>query len=242
MRHGILQYLPDHDDAGRSLSWYGEWLEPQLKLLTDLIRLEQTVMEVDAGVGAHSIALARAVGLDGHLIVYESQPKQKSILIQNIQANRATNVTIMQRSLTGIRASESDRNDAINVPERTLESGQVVDRTETLDDLRLERLDWLKLNESARAGELLEGGRETLWRLRPRIFARVADEAASRSLAEHLKLVGYQCWRTSAPLFNPDNFYRHDQDVFSGRKAHAILAIPEEIDVDVALDGCIEVK
>jgi hypothetical protein len=78
--------------------------------------------------------------------------------------------------------------------------------------------------------------------LRPRIFARVADEAASRSLAEHLKLVGYQCWRTSAPLFNPDNFYRHDQDVFSGRKAHAILAIPEEIDVDVALDGCIEVK
>jgi len=242
MRHGILQYLPDHDDAGRSLSWYGEWLEPQLKLLTDLIRLEQTVMEVDAGVGAHSIALARAVGLDGHLIVYESQPKQKSILIQNIQANRATNVTIMQRSLTGIRASESDRNDAINVPERTLESGQVVDRTETLDDLRLERLDWLKLNESARAGELLEGGRETLWRLRPRIFARVADEAASRSLAEHLKLVGYQCWRTSAPLFNPANFYRHDQDVFSGRKAHAILAIPEEIDVDVALDGCIEVK
>jgi hypothetical protein len=70
----------------------------------------------------------------------------------------------------------------------------------------------------------------------------VADEAASRSLTERLKLVGYQCWRTRTPLFNPDNFYRHDQDVFSGRKADAILAIPEEIDVDVALDGWNEVK
>jgi len=79
-------------------------------------------------------------------------------------------------------------------------------------------------------------------RLRPRIFARVADEAASRVLAERLKLFGYQCWRASNPLFNPDNFYRHDQDVFSGRAAHAILAIPEEIDVDVALDGCVQVK
>lgn len=240
MRHGIYQYLPEDDDVGRSLGWYGEWLEPQLKLLTQLIRLEQTVMEVDAGVGAHSIALARAVGPDGHLIVYESQPKQKSILIQNIQANRAMNVTIMQRSLTGIFASKSDRSAVLDVREDT--GGQIADRTDTLDDLQLERLDWLKLNDVARTMLLLEGGPETLWRLRPRIFARVADEAASRFLAERLKLFGYQCWQTSTPLFNPDNFYRHDQDVFSGREARAILAIPEEIDVDVALDGCVEVK
>jgi hypothetical protein len=198
-------------------------------------------MEVDAGVGAHSIALARAVGPGGHLIVYESRPKQKSILIQNIQANRALNVTIMQRSLTGVRA-EPDRNSTNDEPEHTLKSGQIFDRTETLDDLQLERLDWLELNDAARTTALLEGGRETLWRLRPRIFARVADEAASLTLAGRLKLFGYQCWRTSNPLFNPDNFYRHDQDVFSGRAAPAILAIPEEIDVDVALDGCIEVK
>jgi tetratricopeptide (TPR) repeat protein len=242
MRHGIFQYLPHHDDAGRSLGWYGEWLEPQLKLLIHLIRLEQTVMEVDAGVGAHSIALARAVGPDGHLIVYESQPKQKSILIQNIQANRAMNVTIMQRSLTDKRESKADRSDGFDLPGRTLDSGQAVDCTETLDDLQLERLDWLKLNDAGRTAALLEEGRETLWRLRPRIFARTADETASLSLAGRLKLFGYQCWRTRNPLFNPDNFYRHDQDVFSGRVADAILAIPEEIDVDVALDGCIEVK
>src|SRR6266542_446710 len=161
-------------------------------------------------------------------------------MIQNIQANRAMNVTIMHRSLIGICELTPDRSDASDVPRRTLDSEQIADRTETLDDLQLERLDWLKLNDNARAAEQLEGGRETLWRLRPRIFARVADEAASRLLAESLKLFGYQCWRTSTPLFNPDNFYRHDRDVFSGREARAILAIPEEIDVDVALDGCVE--
>jgi hypothetical protein len=148
----------------------------------------------------------------------------------------------MQRSLTDKRESKPDRSDGFDLPGRTLDSGQAVDCTETLDDLQLERLDWLKLNDAGRTAALLEGGRETLWRLRPRIFARTADEAASLSLAGRLKLFGYQCWRTSNPLFNPDNFYRHDQDVFSGRVADAILAIPEEIDVDVALDGCIEVK
>jgi hypothetical protein len=42
-------------------------------------------------------------------------------------------------------------------------------------------------------------------------------------------------------LFNPQNFNRRDADIFSGRSAIALLAIPEEIDVDVALHGCVEI-
>jgi len=241
MRHGIFQYLPDDYDVGPSLGWYGEWLEPELRLLTGLIRVGQTALEVDADVGAHSVALGRAVGSDGHLILYESRAKQKNILTQNIRANGLANVTIMCRSLVGIRAPELQQADVGDVAKRADASAQIGDRTETLDDLQLERLDWLKLNDGGSPAELLEGGQDTLWRLRPRIFVRTTDEAADRSLAERLKMFGYQCWRMSTPLFNADNFYRNDQDVFSGREAHAILAIPEEIDVDVALDGCVAV-
>ena len=41
-------------------------------------------------------------------------------------------------------------------------------------------------------------------------------------------------------LYNPQNLYRHDQDVFGGRAVMGLLAIPEEVEVDIALDGCVE--
>ena len=43
-------------------------------------------------------------------------------------------------------------------------------------------------------------------------------------------------------LFNPENFNRRDTDIFAGRTALALLAIPEEIDVDIALDDCVELS
>jgi hypothetical protein len=43
-------------------------------------------------------------------------------------------------------------------------------------------------------------------------------------------------------LFNPANFNRRETDIFSGRTALALLAIPEEIDVDITLDECIGIS
>ena len=66
-------------------------------------------------------------------------------------------------------------------------------------------------------------------------------DALSR-LGERLREFGYRRWRLETPLFNSQNFNRHEVDVFAGRKAWTLLAIPEEIEVDVALDGCVELS
>jgi hypothetical protein len=42
------------------------------------------------------------------------------------------------------------------------------------------------------------------------------------------------------PLFNAQNFNRRDEDIFGGRTELALLAIPEETNVDVSVDGCSE--
>ena len=49
---------------------------------------------------------------------------------------------------------------------------------------------------------------------------------------------GYQCWRMETPLFDPDNFNRRENDVFEGRSALALLALPEETEVANDLPGC----
>jgi hypothetical protein len=228
MHAGILQYLPEEDACNRSLHWYGEWLQPELDLLTRLIRRDQTLLEAGSGVGAHAVPLARALGPGGHLIAYEPRSRELRVLRQNLSANGLRNVTVMTRALVAVR----DESAGPGGPPTS----------ETIDQLRLRRLDWLKITIDSDATDVIAGATDTLWRLRPRLMVSLPTADALNDHANHLREFGYRCWRLETPLFNPENFNRHDLDVFSGRRAWTLLAIPEEIDVDVALDGCVELS
>jgi hypothetical protein len=230
-RVGIVQYLPDEALVGESIAWYGEYLQPQLDLLARLIRPGATVLEVGAGIGMHALFLGKALGADGHLFLYEPRPVVQRILQQNLGANGVSNVTVMRRALGRRSAGDLATSSGVAAPAFI----------ETLDELQLERLDWLKINDGSLALEVFEGDTDTLWRLRPRLFLAAADAALLDTLAERVKAFSYRCWWLATALFNAANFNRRDADIFAGRKALALLAIPEEIDVDVALDGCIEI-
>ena len=208
-RVGIVQYFPDDEPMGPSLEWYGEWLQGQLELMLKWVRAGGVGMEVGAGVGAHAIALGEALGPEGHLFLYEGRAVVKQVLSQNLGANRIGNVTLMRRMLGGP------------------EGGAGV---ETLDELQLARLDWLKVNAPVPAQTILSGGAATLWRLRPLLLLAVEDEAGLAALAEQVKGLGYRCWRVETPLHDPANFNRRDDDIFAGRSALALAAAPEEMD------------
>ena len=116
--------------------------------------------------------------------------------------------------------------------------GRLRDETEvaeTVDGLQLEQLDLLKVGEYVDGVSVLEGAEETLWRLRPLLFIAADDESDLMALVERARAFGYRCWKMAVSLFNPDNFNRRDDDIFSGRMALALLAIPEELDVDAEL-------
>jgi FkbM family methyltransferase len=225
--------LPDEPLVGDSIGYYGEFLQPQIDFITRFIRPGATVMEVGAGVGIHSVAIAAAVGTDGHVFLYESRPVVQRILRQNLAANRVTNVTLMTRALSGEAALEGDR--------ETAAVTDVSRRLETLDDLQLDRLDWVKLNVGVDAGMALDGAADTLWRLRPLLIMAGEDELKLSALPGVCREFSYRCWRTDTPLFNPRNFNRRSDDIFSGRRIASLLAIPEEIDVDVAMGDWLEV-
>ena len=227
-RVGILQYLPDEPIVGDAIGWYGEYLQAQLNLLGRLVRPGSTMMEVGAGVGAHAVFLGGLLGEAGHLFLYESRPVLQRILRQNLAANGVSNVTVMRRML-GSRG-EGDG------------SEEAMPTTETLDELQLERLDWLKVGASVAALDVLAGASETLWRLRPLLFLAAPDEQGLRELAERARECSYRCWRMETALFDRQNFNRREADIYNGAKALALLAIPEEIDVDIALDECVEIS
>jgi hypothetical protein len=56
-----------------------------------------------------------------------------------------------------------------------------------------------------------------------------------------VKEFSYRCWAMRTSYFNPDNFNRRSDDVFAGRTALTLVAIPEEVEVDITLEHCIEI-
>jgi hypothetical protein len=230
---GIVQYFPEQPYVGESIRWYGEYLPQQIDLLMRLMKPGGVVMEVGAGMGAHVLALAPAVGAAGHFFLYEPRPLFQQVLRQNLAVNAVGNATIMKRTLDGAwQCEDAEATGLAKSPE-----GPSPPNTETIDDLRLDRLDWLKVAEGDSIS-VLEGASATLWRLRPNVFVAVRDNEEVRRVAPRLRDFGYQCWKTATPYFNPANFNRRAADIFRGGVAHAVLAIPEEVEAPAGLDGC----
>jgi FkbM family methyltransferase len=242
MRHGMLQYFPDEGVEGESIGWFGEYLQLQLEVLERRVKPGSMVMEVGAGVGSHSLHIARLIGNSGHLFLYEPQPIVQRVLRQNLAANRTGNVTVLRRSLgrplqVGVAGDES--RPAIGEPGSAPASGLKV---ETLDELQLEQLHWLKINNNTSASDVLDGASEIIWRLRPMLFISVRDSQSLRIAQERAEQFSYRCWRIDTPLFNPNNYNCRATDIFDGQSVSALLAIPEEIEGDVTLDGCVELS
>ena len=209
-RYGIVEYFSDDGAMGASVGWYGEWQQQQLELLVQLIRPGSTVLEVGAGVGLHALFLSRAMGESAHLLVAEARPDHLRALRQNLGANRVVQVTILRPPIGSV------------------------------DALHLDRLDWLKISDAGSPNTVLEGALETMWRLRPAIFVSIVVPESIDDILRRLQGCSYRCWRYEASLFNPDNFNQRTNDIFDGRVSIALLAYPEESEVRLTLDGCIE--
>jgi precorrin-6B methylase 2 len=220
-RMGMVQYLPDEPVVGDAIAWYGEYLQALVDFLSTQVAAGSTVMEVEAGIGLHALALSRMVGPQGHVMLYESDAVKKQILEQNLEVHGVRNATLMRRRIGGVPEAEPVAGEPDGVPQH-----------ETLDDLQVERLDWLKVNGGRRALEVLAGGEETIWRLRPRLLVATTgvenDEALVAELQQRLQNLGYQCHFHASALYVASNFNRRQDDMFAGSGVPMILAIPEE--------------
>lgn len=218
-REGIFQYDRDDTVVGTSLGWYGEHLNEQIRVLTTVVSAGSWMLEIGCGVGTHSVPMSRMIGSSGHLLLSESDVATRRLLSQNLESNQVSNYTMLRSDLT--RSDET-----------------TADAQTTIDSLHIQRLDWIKISTRAMASQILAGSSETLWTLRPRILASVKSPEEAQSLASFLSAHGYKCWTMTVPLFNPANFFQTSENKFDGASDIAVLAVPEEVQVDVDLPHC----
>jgi FkbM family methyltransferase len=234
-RHGRMMYLRTDKYVGTSLDHYGEYCESEAEVFAQLLTPGQTVVEVGANIGAHTVNLSRLVGPAGRVYAFEPQRVIFQLLCANVALNEAFNVhtyhagsgaTTGTMKLPDIDYGHSGSNfGGVSLLDQTQgDNVQII----PLDSISLPSLRLLKIDVEGMEDVVLEGAREQIFRHRPVIYVENDRRERSQKLISMIAGFGYDLWWHFAPLFNPDNYEQVPEDVFGNVVSVNLLCVPKE--------------
>jgi hypothetical protein len=86
-KYGLTLYNSNDMYVGKSLDQYGEYAEAEIDLFKELIKEGDTVYDIGANIGSHTLAMARMVGEEGTVAAFEPQRQIYYVLCGNIALN-----------------------------------------------------------------------------------------------------------------------------------------------------------
>jgi FkbM family methyltransferase len=190
-----LQFLANPAvPIGYHVLFFGEY-EPELRqLIRRFVKPGGVAVDVGANVGWHTLLMAKMAAPDGRVLSVEANPSVRERLSQNVKRNGFTNVEIVPRAMAdrpqkltffapahhSFSAGDGHVVGPGDVPDRN----SITVEATTLDCLiaekNLERWDFLKIDVEGFEWPVLQGGSESIARLRPVIAFEFNVEYAGR--------------------------------------------------------------
>lgn len=223
-RYGVMNAVSDNNLTVRSLSQLGEWMEQELDLLSSFVEEGQTVVEVGADYGAHTLWLSRAVGAQGE--VHTAEPRR--LAFQQLCANLALNGLVNVHTLPVWLGRQSGNAQLGDLMPTLAASANERVRTATIDSLGLEALHLLKVNQPGAIESVLDGADDAVRKFRPVIYMRLGDAEQSIAEVKAIRDLGYRCWSHLPYLFNKGNYAEQTDNIFPGRVYQNVIATPIE--------------
>ena len=233
-RHGPLLFNRRDMYIGRSLDAYGEYSEAEIVVLQQLLRPGAVIVEAGSNIGALTVPLARIAGEAGRVYAFEPQRLQFQILCANLALNGLNNVFARQQ---GLGNAAGEMHVPVLLPDQPVNFGGVALKSDgqgepvaidTIDALGLKRLSLVKADVEGMEQAVLEGGRETIARLRPALYVECDRRDKSAALIELILSFGYRAFWHSPMFFNPENFAGNRENVFGNTASGNLLALPAE--------------
>ncbi|MET0272220.1 MAG: FkbM family methyltransferase [Phenylobacterium sp.] len=235
-RHGPMFGLQGDRYISRSLEVYGEFSWSEARLLERLVQPGQTVVEVGANIGAHTVLLARRCA-PGLVYAFEPQQRVFQLLCANLALNDIRNV-IARPEACGEEPGEVivpavDYGAALNfggLSVQAADSGVLGHRTPLtrLDDLPLEACHLLKIDVEGFEPEVLRGAVAMIARFRPLIYVENDRPAQQQEVISLIAAMGYRQYWHTPPLFNPQNAKGVAENIFGTLVSVNMLCIPSE--------------
>jgi FkbM family methyltransferase len=232
-RHGLMLYLKRDQYVGRSLDLYGEFSELESELLLRYAPADGVVVDAGANIGAHTLALARAVGPRGVVVAAEPQRVVFQMLCANLALNEIRNVHAIHCALgaaagrTTIPNLDFTRENNFGGIAAGAERGEYV-RVLSVDGLALPRLDLVKIDVEGWEAEVIRGAAAAIARHRPVLYVEADRRDKAPALVEQMLGLGYALYLHLPPLFNPGNFFANPENAFGAVVSANLLAIPRD--------------
>lgn len=238
-RHGFMVFNPN-DFIGMTLDTYGEWAFSEIDLLNQLIKPGFVILDVGANIGTHTLQFARSVQPNGFVYAFEPQRIAFEFLCANIILNNYLNIFPMM-------AGVSDTNGEITVPilnpnslansgSINLENNMNGDpvRLLSIDSLRLNRCNLLKIDVEGMERKVLLGAKETIDKFRPFLFVENNTPENSEDLIRLLFDLKYNCWWVFTFYLNRRDIHGNAFKPGEGFKPDFnMVCIPSELNINV---------
>jgi FkbM family methyltransferase len=224
----------------RCIETYGEYSREEWEVLAQLVRPGMTVVEAGANIGVHTVPLARACA-PGRLYAFEPQPAVCALLRQNLIANGLENAEAVAAACgahTGTaRIPTPDYASPGNFGGISLSPGGdgIEVSVLAIDDLRLDRLDLLKVDVEGAEVDVIRGATATIKRARPVIYAENDRANVQGKLIGLLTSLSYRLYWHTPLLADGQNFNGATENIFAGRvRSLNMLCLPQERTTRVA--------
>ena len=222
-RHGLFLCNPIDPFVGRSLDLYGEYCEEELEFLVRLLEPDATVIEIAAGIGAHTVPLARHVGPAGIIHAFESRRLTFQLLCANVALNGLENVHTYER---GVSQRFSNGTDTTTYP--TMASAA------TIDALDFGNCQLIRIDAPGNEENVLAGAEQTLTRSDPVVYLRNVSESQRPRIISWFRSRGFRMYWHSPRFFRSTNFRGQTDNVFGEMKSENILCVSNSTAIDVS--------
>lgn len=235
-RHGRFLANPNDIYLGRSMITYGEFSEREWHLLNQLVHPGNIVIEAGANMGSFTVPIAKNVGAGGMVFAFEPQ----AIVFQQMTANVALNDLInVQTFNAGCGSEPGWMNLARLNPQSEMNFGGVsLDKIQTDAGIRVRieklddmidppRLNLIKADVEGMELEVLNGAKGLIEQHRPILYLECHAEEAP-PLIDFGEALGYDMYWHLPRMFNPDNFFGHEENLFGFIISKNMLCVPSE--------------
>jgi FkbM family methyltransferase len=230
--------------VGRAVLEYGEYGEIEGQFLMQLLSWRPgKVIEAGANIGTHSVPLAKALAREHReLVVFEPQP----FIFQNLCANLALN------GITNVRAwpwacgaqagtvyfpqpdyAAEGNFGGVSMKENGGQGNIAVPCVRLDDVIGDDPVGLIKIDVEGFELLALQGAEGILNRSRPVLYVENDRPEKSRALIEWLWSRNYRLWWHGPDLYNPENFFGEENNLYPHIVSGNMLALPKELDFPI---------
>lgn len=231
--------LYNHNDVyiGKSIEDYGEFSTHEANLFQRLCKEGDVVVEVGSNIGTHTQVLSKIVTNKGHVLAFEPQRLAFQTLCANLAINSITNVDAYNEAVGSVvkkivvpDLDYTKNNNFGGISLHNIQKGKEVLQT-TLDAFinRLNQFDFLKIDVEGMEIDVIEGAKKILSKFNPIIYLENDRQEKSEQLIGLLLSMGYKLFWHLPPLYNSNNFFENETNIFPNIVSVNMLCVHESM-------------